>query len=158
MSDFPVFLSAVSKEFGSARTALGDDLRAKDIAHRIQESFLHDRNAGTLLHKLKNYIESCGTVVCLMGRCSGAGFPQPDEAAEFRDFLPPGFEQASYTQWEFLFAHRMRRRCLVYIASLAFQPDPGAPQRFRRDDALNGRIWLVYAEFNRYFGQRQWMT
>jgi hypothetical protein len=73
VSYFPVFPSAVSREFGSARDAPANDLHSHDIPHRILRGFRPNGKAGTLLHKLKNYIETCGTVVCLMGESSMPG-------------------------------------------------------------------------------------
>ena len=68
MAQFRVFLSAVSSEFGAARDALATDLQSfGDVTVAVQRSFRHDRNAGTLLHKLRNYIEHCDAVICLVG-------------------------------------------------------------------------------------------
>ncbi len=134
MTEFPVFLSAVSNEFGSARDWLASDLQSHDVPHRIQRSFRHDGQADTLLHKLANYIERCGTVVCLIGRRSGTGFPQPGEAEAFRHCLPPGIAEASYTQWEFFFARHFKRRCLVFFATDSLKPDTETPPDGDRAD------------------------
>jgi tetratricopeptide (TPR) repeat protein len=123
MAAFRVFLSAVSSEFAQARDALASDLQSHEVTVSVQRSFRHDDAAETLLHKLRNYIEHCDVVVCLIGARSGAGLPVAVEAAAFRDDLPVGITEASYTQWEFFFARRFNRRCLVYLASSKFRPD-----------------------------------
>jgi hypothetical protein len=125
MAEFRVFLSAVSSEFGSARDAVANDLQSHDLIVRVQRSFRHDPNAETLLKQLANYIESCDAVVCLLGTRSGAGFPQPVEAAPFLEMniLPSGITVASYTQWEFFLTRKLGRRCLVYFATDRFRPD-----------------------------------
>ena len=120
MAVFRVFLSAVSSGFASARDRLADDLQAHDVTVRVQRSFRHDEAAGTLLHKLRNYIESCDVVVCLIGPRSGAGFPVAPEAAAFPGILPAGVTEASYTQWEFFFARHFNRRCLVTVRIVSF--------------------------------------
>ncbi len=134
MTAFRVFLSAVSNEFASARDALANDLQAQDVTVRVQRSFRPDGAAETLLHKLRNYIEHCDVVVCLIGARGGAGFPVAAEAASFAADLPAGIAEASSTQWEFFFARHFNRRCLVYVATGAFTPDkPGATPEDRPD-------------------------
>jgi hypothetical protein len=46
VSDFPVFLSAVSSEFEAARDALANDLHSHDVPLGIQRSFRLDGQAG----------------------------------------------------------------------------------------------------------------
>jgi tetratricopeptide (TPR) repeat protein len=133
MTNFRVFLSAVSSAFASARGALANDLQAHDVSVRIQRSFRHDDAAETLLHKLRNYIERCDVVVCLVGTRSGSGFPVAAEAAAFPGILPAGMTEASYTQWEFFFARHFKRRCLVYFATADFRPDAAAAAEDRPD-------------------------
>lgn len=123
MDEFRVFLSAVTSEFGKARDALAKDLYGGEIKVREQQSFHHDGKAGTLLPKLHNYIEFCNVVVCLVGARSGGGFPTEVEAVPFKDFLPEGVAEASYTQWEFHFARRYKRLCLIYLADPEFERD-----------------------------------
>jgi tetratricopeptide (TPR) repeat protein len=123
VSAFRVFLSAVTSEFGPVRDALANDLQSHDIIVCVQRSFRHDQNAGTLLHKLRNYIQSCDAVIFLIGARSGAGFPTPVEAEPFRDDLPSGVTEASYTQWEMHFACKFGKRRLIYFATDLFPPD-----------------------------------
>jgi tetratricopeptide (TPR) repeat protein len=125
-SRFRVFLSAVSSEFESARDALANDLQSHEILVCVQRSFRHDHNAGTLLHKLSNYIEQCNVVIFLMGARSAAGFPQPPEEAPFADGLPNGIAEASYTQWEYVLARKFHKPCLIYVAGPEFPADKAA--------------------------------
>ena len=132
-SGFRVFSSAVTSEFGRARDALANDLQSHDVIVRVQRSFRYDGEAETLLHKLRNYIERCDVVPCLIGARSGA-FPTVAEAAPFRDDLPDGITEASYTQWEFFFARHFGRLCLVYLASDKFQRDERKASLGERSD------------------------
>jgi hypothetical protein len=58
MDQFRVFVSAVTSGFGSARDALANDLQSHDLIVRVQRCFRNDDKAGTLLHKLRNYLEN----------------------------------------------------------------------------------------------------
>jgi hypothetical protein len=102
-TDFRVFLSAVSSEFGAARDALANDLQARDVQVRVQRSFRQEARSDTLLRLLHDYIRECSAVVCVIGMRSGA-CPAPAVAAPFAHLLPPGVTEASYTQWEFFLA------------------------------------------------------
>jgi hypothetical protein len=119
--DFHVFISAVTSEFGSVRSAVASDLRSRGLSVKVQEDFRQEADADTLLRKLHNYIRDCSAVVCIIGERSGAG-PTPAAAEPFLHLLPPGITQASYTQWEFFFARHYRRRSSLYVAK-DHQPD-----------------------------------
>jgi hypothetical protein len=123
-AEFRVFLSAVTSEFGAARDAVANDLQARDLHLRVQRSFR--QGADTLLRLLHDYIRDCSAVVCVVGARSGA-CPPPAAAAAFAHLLPPGITKASYTQWEFFFAHAYQRRLLLYIAAADYRPDRDAP-------------------------------
>ena len=62
------------------------------------------------------YIRGCDAVVAIMGACSGT-VPPPAAAAPFAHMLPPGIAEASYTQWEIIFARYYRRRLSFYVAA-----------------------------------------
>jgi tetratricopeptide (TPR) repeat protein len=125
-SDFRVFLSAVTSEFGAARDAVANDLQARDLQLKVQRSFRKEPGADTLLRLLHDYVCKCSAVVCVIGTRSGA-CPSPAEAADFAKMLPPGITEASYIQWEFFFARAYQRRLSLYIAAGGYRPDRDAP-------------------------------
>jgi hypothetical protein len=124
MAKGDVFISAVTSEFGKARSAIAADLRARELHVVVQDDFRQEARSDTLLSKLHDYIQNCSAVVCIIGKRSGA-FPKPAETKAFERMgvLPPDIKQASYTQWEFFFAQFFRRRCSVYIANEKYEPD-----------------------------------
>jgi hypothetical protein len=129
MSNLPVyrvFLSAVSSEFGKARSSLGSDLRARGLEVKVQEDFRQEADADTLLRKLHNYIRDCSAIVCILGKRSGS-FPTETEAAPFADMLPKGLMRASYTQWEFFLARHYGKRLSLYLAEDGCVPDQATP-------------------------------
>jgi tetratricopeptide (TPR) repeat protein len=137
VTEFRIFLSAVSSEFGCARDALGASLRSRDMLIRVQSDFRQQAASDTTLRKLRDYIRDCSAVVCVIGKRSGA-MPAATAAAPFADMLPPGVSEASYTQWEFWFARHYKRRLSIYIATDAWVPDKPSPVGDRTDlqDAL----------------------
>ena len=102
---FHVFSSAVSSEFGKARSLVASDLRARRIEVKVQDDFRQEDDSDTTLAKLHDLIEDCYAVVCVIGRRSGS-VPPLAAAQPYADILPDGLEEASYTQWELLFARR----------------------------------------------------
>jgi tetratricopeptide (TPR) repeat protein len=125
-SRFRVFLSAVSSEFEIARSAIASDLRSRGIEVQVQDDFRQEAGAATTLQKLHDYIRNCGAVVALVGRRSGS-VPPPAAAAPFTNILPNGITQASYTQWEVLFALHYRKRLSRYLAGDDYRPDKAEP-------------------------------
>lgn len=123
---FRVFLSAVTSEFGKARNALSADLRSRGLAVSVQSDFRQEANSDTLLAKLHDYIRGCHAVVCVVGRRAGE-LPPPAAAAPFADALPADVQQASYTQWEFFFARRHKKRLSIYVADDQYVPDRDLP-------------------------------
>lgn len=137
--DFRVFVSAVSSEFGKARSAVASDLRSRDLLVKVQDDFRLGAGADTLLRKLHNFIRDCSAVICIIGDRSGAG-PTPAEAAPFAHVLPSGITQASYTQWEFFIARHFRRNLYLYLAE-NYSPDGPAPGA---DDADLQRAYVQH--------------
>src|SRR5262249_4288031 len=129
--DFRVFVSAVTNEFGRARSAVASDLRSHGLSVRVQEDFRQEASSDTLLRKLHDYIRDCSAVICIIGDRSGA-IPTPTEAKPFAHLLPPGMAQASYTQWEFLFARHFQRRLSLYVGK-GYKPDQIEPTGNQRD-------------------------
>jgi hypothetical protein len=118
----PVFISAVTNEFGNARDLVRSDLSARDRTVTVQSDFKQDPDSDTLLATLANYIRDCNAVICIIGKRSGA-CPPARAAERFPGVLPAGIKDASYTQWEFFLACYYRRRTYVYIARDDRKPD-----------------------------------
>jgi tetratricopeptide (TPR) repeat protein len=118
-TEFRVFVSAVTNEFGRARDALASDLRSRGILVKVQSDFRQEASSDTTLRKIHDYIRQCDAVVCVIGKCAGA-LPPEAAAAPFRSMLPKEIDDVSYTQWEFLFARHYKLRLSIYIASDEF--------------------------------------
>lgn len=89
MTQFRVFLSAVSSEFEQARSQVASDLRARGLEVKVQKDFRQEAAADTTLRKLHDYIENCDAVICIVGKRSGDVPPKP-AAQCFADKLPEG--------------------------------------------------------------------
>jgi tetratricopeptide (TPR) repeat protein len=123
--NFHAFISAVTSEFRTVRSAAASDLRSRDLLIKVQDDFRLGPGADTLLRKLYNYIRDCSAVICIIGERSGA-IPTPAEAAPFAYLLPRGMTKASYTQWEFFIARHFHRNLYLYFAE-NYPPDDPAP-------------------------------
>jgi hypothetical protein len=143
--DFHVFLSAVTSEFGAARDALAADLRSRDTLVQVQSDFRQEAGSDTTLKKLHDYIRDCSAVVCVIGGRSGA-CPPSVAAAAFRNMLPPGISEASYTQWEFFFARHYERRLSIYIANSDYPPDQPASTTADRPDLQQALVRHIVEE------------
>jgi hypothetical protein len=139
-SEFRVFISALSGEFGKVRSAVASDLRSRELLVIVQEDFRLGLGADTLLRRLHDYIRDCSAVVCIIGDRSGTG-PMPIETAPFAHLLPSGVTQASYTQWEFFIARHFKREPYLY-------------NRFREAEPLMRRGVAILVEFTRRTGHR----
>jgi Tetratricopeptide repeat/Domain of unknown function (DUF4062) len=153
VSEFRVFLSAVTSEFGEARDTLAASLRSRDLLLRVQSDFRQQAGSDTTLRKLHGYIHDCTAVVCILGRRSGA-MPPVAAAEPFVHMLPAGVTEASYTQWEFFFARHYKRRLSLYIATSAWTPAKPAPAGDRPplQDALIRYIETEQGLDRDYFG------
>jgi tetratricopeptide (TPR) repeat protein len=120
--DFRIFLSAVSSEFGRARDAVANDLRARGLTVRVQSMFRQEAGSDTTLRRDHHYIRDCDAVICIVGRRSGF-VPPPAAAAPLAHLLPDGIAAASYTQWEFFAARHYSKRLSIYIAGTAHAAD-----------------------------------
>lgn len=128
-----VFLSTVSNEFGQVREVLASDLRTKHHEVVVEEDFRQEHGVATTLAKLEAYIRTCEAVVCVIGKRSGS-LPPPAAAEPFRSMLPPGVEEASYTQWELFFALHHDKRLFKFHATDAYVPDQRDPPATDRAD------------------------
>jgi len=140
-SEFRVFISAVSGEFGKVRSAVASDLRSRELFVTVQDDFRLGLGADTLLRRLHDYIRDCSAVVCIIGDRSGTG-PTPIEAAPFAHLLPSGVTQASYTQWEFFAARHFKREPYLYLAK-NYSPDEPVPST---DDSNLQRTYVQHIE------------
>ena len=124
-TNFRIFISAVTSEFGQARDALAADLRSRELTVRVQSEFRQEAGSDTTLRKIHDYIRGCDAVICLIGQRSGA-CPPPAATRPFRNILPKGIIRASYTQWEFFIARYYGRRLSLYFsnADYAAQTSP----------------------------------
>jgi tetratricopeptide (TPR) repeat protein len=120
-----LFVSAVSSEFGSARSQIASDLRARGITVKVQDDFRQEAGAETTLALLHNYIRDCDAIICIVGRRHGTW---PPEAAvrPFLSALPASLTMASYTHWELFFARRYQKRVSLHIAGAGSQPEVAA--------------------------------
>jgi hypothetical protein len=121
--NFDAFVSAVTGECGKARAQVAAELRKQGLRVAIQEDFQQRPAQISLLRKLHDAIASCREVHCLIGARLGAK-PSRAEAEKYRDFLPAGWDEASYTQWEYFFAFAcVPDRLWLYESTHDYQPD-----------------------------------
>ena len=117
-----VFLSAVSSEFRSFRVQLRHDLQVMGWDVLLQEEL--DLTTGpTLLAVIDAHIQTCRTVICLIGTRSGGGYPEAAEADAAAIPLPAGMSRASYTQYEYFLARKYGLTPLVGWASPDHRPE-----------------------------------
>lgn len=138
---FRIFISAVSGEFATARAAVASDLRARGLEVKVQHDFRQETDTDTTLSKLERYIRGCDAVVALIGKQSGA-MPPRAAAAPFAHMLPPGFSEASFTQWEILFARYHQRRLSLYVAVSEWNSDEPAVPDDRTELQAAFRVYL----------------
>ena len=93
LTQFHVFLSAVSSEFRQERMQLEIWLERKGLHVSSQEKF--NQGGSTLWKKLHDEVTRCQAVICVMG--VEPGYPASGE-------LPDGAPERSWTQWEFWLA------------------------------------------------------
>ena len=122
MDAFRIFLSCVSSEFARARGVLATDLSARGLSVQWQEMFRQEPDSDTLLNLIHDYVRDCQAVICVLGERSGA-CPPAAAAERYREMLPDGVTEASYTQWEFFFARYYKRRLSLYRAGKTFRPN-----------------------------------
>jgi len=67
---FRVFISAVSNELESCRREVARSLRRKGLEVRDQDHFR--QGGATLIEQLRDYIQQCDAVICLVGKQYGS--------------------------------------------------------------------------------------
>jgi tetratricopeptide (TPR) repeat protein len=101
-----IFVSAVSRELGTARAIAGHCLRVfRNVDVVFQQEF--GTESGELLAMLRRRIDECDGVLQLIGDAYGAAPDHPDDA----------FGEVSYTQFEFLYA--IARGKLTWLVRVA---------------------------------------
>jgi NB-ARC domain/Domain of unknown function (DUF4062) len=129
MGDFRIFVSAVTSEFGEARREIVLDLERRGLVVKVQENFRQEPGIDTTLEMIHDYIRRCNAVVCIVGKRSGAKPPSKATGrfSKMRDMLPSGIVEASYTQWEYFFAHYYKKPIYRYLANEKYKPDKPKP-------------------------------
>lgn len=153
MADFKVFISGVTSEVGAAREKVAARLRELKLETKEQKDFTHGLYSDTTLKLLHDYIVDCAAVVCIIGKRSGDK-PSPKASAPFARMLPEGFAEASYTQWEWLFALHYERPLLIFYASDDFKPDqpaPNGPDYFDLQEAYRDYLFKKLGRYRKPF-------
>jgi hypothetical protein len=124
-----IFLSAVTRELGSYRESLAQDLRLPNVEVKVQEDFIV--GGGTTLGKIDNYIRLCDAVVHLIGDVAGA-MPADEEVLALRERYPDLAARLpaaplSYTQWEAYLAIHYSKPLYVYRAESTAPRDDSTP-------------------------------
>jgi len=140
-----VFVSATTRDLGSYRKAVADSLDRAGCHVEVQEDYT--AHGGKFLQKLRDYIETCDLVVCLVG--DHFGWLPPDGAIIPSPARDAYAEQlVSATEWEYFLAIDCDREIFLYLSSDRFTPDAisddtdekaTAHQRFRRHVERAGR-------------------
>jgi hypothetical protein len=153
MADFKVFISGVTSEVGAAREKVAARLQELKLETKEQKDFTHGLYSDTTLKRLHDYIVDCAAVVCIIGKRSGDK-PSPKASAPFARMLPEGFAEASYTQWEWLFALHYERPLLIFYASDDFKPDqlaPNGPDYFDLQEAYRDYLFKKLGRYRKPF-------
>jgi GH24 family phage-related lysozyme (muramidase) len=108
-----VFISATSKDLGSARRIARDALLKLNIHPIEQTDFAPDYR--TVEEMLRERIDSCEAVIHIVGRRYGAE-PNPAD-------LPTGKPRRSYTQMEYDTARKLGKKLYVFVCTEDFPYD-----------------------------------
>ena len=111
-----IFISAVSKELGTARQLVANTLQFLGYEPVWQDVFGTEQ--GDLRAMLRQKIDACKGVVQLVGRRYGAEPPAPDET----------FGRVSYTQYEALYARERGKKVWYLFLDDVFPGDASEPE------------------------------
>ena len=124
-----VFLSCVTREFGSYRQRVAAQLAAlprQAFEVKVQEDF--QQGSFTLLEQIGAYIRECDLVLHLVGDSSGAR-PSPEHVqamfAKLGEATPTPLPELSYTHWEYNLGLRFGKRMFCYVAAPEAERDSG---------------------------------
>jgi len=136
-----VFVSATSGDLGSYRRAVRDTLLTRGVFPEVQDNSPPDYRA--VVEMLRDRINGCDAVICLVGFCYGAEPQHP----------PADRPRRSYTQLEFEIAVALEKPVYVFLADQACPVDEHAeePEELRglqleHRDRLMGRdeLWRTF--------------
>ncbi|MCC7138356.1 MAG: DUF4062 domain-containing protein [Planctomycetes bacterium] len=115
-----VFVSATSRDLGSHRAAVAEELRILRVDPVVQPEFPPDHR--TVVEMLTDRLRTCDAVVALVGRCFGAA--------------PSDRPDRSYTQLELDLATASGKPVWVFVAREDADFDPQAEPEDERRQAL----------------------
>jgi tetratricopeptide (TPR) repeat protein len=135
-----VFVSATTRDLGSARRAVAAWLRAQGHEPVVQDEFDVQPDYVTIARMLRDKVRDCDAVVCLIGDHYGA---------EPKDF-PPNEARRSYTQLEYEIGKVLRRPVHLFFTTDecprdAASADPDGLQKAYRDRLQQrNEIWYSF--------------
>lgn len=149
-----LFLSAVSEELRTARQAVSKTVRTLGFDPVSQDDF--PTGYGELRQWLRDQLDSCEGLIQLVGDGYGAEPPEID----------PEYGRVSYTQFEFLYADKLKKKTWIIVIGKDFErdklpgqldlphdpghPDPTAYQTERRTFQQNYLAQLKQANHLRH--------
>lgn len=156
-----VFVSAVSVEFDSLRREIAGTLGQLGFAVCYQDCFNANPQKPILLEEIDDYVEECDLGIFIVGQAGGSE-PSENAIKPFlkKGYLPPGWNNATYTQWEFLLSSmpsllatdaESRRPRLPYMVFLSEENPITAG--FEKD--TNGELQLRFREWITQTGIRR---
>ena len=111
-----LFLSAVSEELRTARQAVARTVRTLGFDPVSQDDF--PTGYGELRQWLREQLDSCEGLIQLVGDGYGAEPPEVD----------PDYGRVSYTQFEFLYAYKQKKKTWVIVIGKDFPRDKAPDQ------------------------------
>lgn len=111
-----LFLSAVSEELRAARQAVARTVRTRGFDPVSQDDF--PTGYGELRQWLREQLDACEGLIQLVGHGYGAEPPQVD----------PEYGRISYTQFEFLYASKQKKKTWIIVIGKEFARDKASDQ------------------------------
>ena len=133
-----MFISAVSRELGSARQLVANTLSFLGYEPVWQDIF--STESGGLREILRQQIDRCNGVVQLIGQCYGAKSPTPDEE----------IGRVSYTQYEALYARKRGKKVWYLFIDYIFLRTGVMPNHRRTTRASGLLIGVICSRTRRF--------